>query len=195
MKKLSLIIFKIFSVLRILPFPLFFILDRMQNPVKDNQPVSESAGFFDYFTMWEMLVFWMIVIVVPLNTIISLLLSFKPRVIFRSILREKIFLRSLYFLELALVIFFVQRSFEEIQEKFFPSEPGLIDSAMRFLFHFKQPVYDIYDRLKAINLGLLAACSIVYLLFFWPVYNHWRKYFKMREEGIISKRKTEYSNS
>jgi hypothetical protein len=168
------IFFTSFSVIRFLCILAFFVVDEIR--YSDNPDI----GFLDGFTIelefewWEYLFMYTFLIVYPLNTIISLLLCFKPKWIFNGFLRRKIILLVPYIGELLIVPLFTYFAIERINDTFFPPESTsyLSDIISAILPPAEVSVYEKWD---AINMAVLAFCSLLFVLFFWNYYSARKK--------------------
>jgi hypothetical protein len=182
MNKSFRIFFSSVAVLRLLSVIAIFVIEAWYN----NQGKSGS-GAFDGLHLdidleiewWEWLAMYTVMVVYPANTIISLILSFKPQWIFTSFLKRRIFPAVLYTCELILIPFFAYLAFEKVQDTFYPPEHN------DYLGQFLKTIFpgdngrSVYEKADAINLCVLTFCGIVFLASFWSFYKARKKMYEM----------------
>jgi hypothetical protein len=131
---------------------------------------GSSTGGFD-FEWWFILFGYSIMIVYPFNTIIGLLLSLKPKWVINQTLAP--FLWIFYIAEVLTIPYFVYLAVERINDAFFPEEPDFYLSDI-LIGIFGEKEISIYEKLDAINMGILGLCGVLFIIFFW-------KYYSMRK--------------
>jgi hypothetical protein len=173
------IFFSSVAVIRLLGIIAFFVIEAWRK--SDSR--LEGLNLFDidvdidlHFEWWEWLSMYMIVAAYPLNTILSLILSFKPKWFFTSFLRYKIIPVVLYVSELVVIPFFAYLAVERVQDAFYPPEP---ETYLGQLFNTLLPgdAVSIYEKCDTINLCILILCGILFLASFWSFYKARKKMY------------------
>lgn len=171
------IFFSTIPVIRFVCIPAVFIIPELwHNSLSDHPGFSGGIGIDLDIEWWQYLLGYMIVISYPANTIISLLISFKPKWVFTGFLKRKIILQIFYIAELIIIPFFIYIAVQRIQDIFFPPE----SESSYYLTHILKLVFpgdgiSIYEKLEVINMGILVLCSLLFIVFFWNFYKARKK--------------------
>jgi hypothetical protein len=165
------IFFKTVSVVRLLGIILIFILDKLWSASISDSKFDWFEGGFDIrFEWWQVAVMYLMLISYPVNTLVSLAISFKYRIIFSRYFRDKIILIMFYVAEAILIPFYIYFGVMRVNETFSEKSPGILDRILGPLFP-KNERAEIIEKLQVLNFVLLAVCSLVFIVFFWKFYN------------------------
>ncbi len=163
------IFLKTISVIRLLTIPMLFILIKLwRDSIPDDGPFR-NLKIDIQFSFWEYLFVYVVTIVFPVNTVISLLLSFKPKWVMTDFLKRKNFLLSFYIPELITLTVLLYLSYKKIQENFFPKQTTYLGEVLSWVFPGDGGI-SIYEKLMAVDFCVLAFCSLVFVSFFWKFY-------------------------
>jgi hypothetical protein len=170
--------FKVVSVSRVLAIFLLVVLWVVWDL---NHPASSTgSGIGLELSIWFYLFVYSFCIGLVANTIISLLISFKPKWMFTSFLRHKALLLFFYLVELIVLPFLIYRCYENVQETFFP-ETTVVGEVLKFLLKSTTGV-DVYEKYEAVNLVLVTLSSFCFVLAFWKFYNARKKEYELSEQ-------------
>jgi hypothetical protein len=161
--------FQVVSITRVLSIILIFLFDWLW---RLNRP-GTGLGITLHFSIWEYIVMYSLIISFLANTIISLLLSFRPRWSFSAFLKHRAIPLAFYVVELLLVPFLIYFSYEKVQESFFP-KTNYIAELMKYI-HLGSSAVNVYEKYEALNVVLVTICSICFVLFFWKFYTGRKK--------------------
>jgi hypothetical protein len=127
-------------------------------------------------SIWYYLFVYTFCISFIVNTITSLVVSFRPQWMFTSFLRHKAFLLVFYVIELVVLPFLIYFSYENVQETFFP-QTTVIGDVLKFILQSESAI-SVYEKYEALNLVLVTITSFCFVAGFW-------KFFKARKAEFV----------
>lgn len=160
------------AIVRLLAIPMLFILDKLWSDSLSDTWGNSNHGLHFSFSFWEYLMMYSLVTIYAINTIVLLVLSFKPGKIPIRILQNKIVWRCFLIAEMIILPALLIASYGQIQDSFFPPKPTLIGEVINF-FIPPDPGYsatETYDKLRTLDFCLLTCCSIFFVVCFWRFY-------------------------
>jgi hypothetical protein len=179
------IFYKVVAVLRFIGIPLLFLFDYLDRSYVEQKTIAGEIftfffGTFDidlnidfHISFWEYLFMYSLLIAFPLNTIINLLVAFKPRWSMPALFKWKPLFVFLYVIELLVLPVFIYLCIDRLQDVFPPKSDTYFGQALDFLSPGNG--MNKYEEYLVFDLCVLALCSLVFVLFFWKVYRAIKK--------------------
>ncbi len=166
-------IFKVAAVVRILCISLIFILDWLWKSSIPDTKIFDGLfkdGIQIEFAWYEVVLMFLIPVSFLVNSAIALLVSFRPFIWNSWFLKRKWCAIIFYWLEFAYLIWFFFLIYEDIKDRLFPEDYGLIGDVLKRIFPGQNPSTILIENLQLGNQCLLYLCSITFILLFWRIY-------------------------
>ncbi|MET0392615.1 MAG: hypothetical protein ABW019_05715 [Chitinophagaceae bacterium] len=161
-------ILKTTVVIRVAVIILFFILEWLLKRAYAKQP-GLLDGMEIEFSWWQQLIGWLVPIILFSNTVVSLLVAFRPDRVIRPGRGSKTWLHAVYFAELLIFPFFLYLVIMDIRDIFFPPVPHLINVLLEPVFPVNHEARAI-SKAQTINLAAGCLCSLLFLILLPPVW-------------------------
>ena len=160
------IFFKTFSVLRVVCILAILVLNEIRKSL-----VGDSGWFKDGLDFgWEVdaLIILLCTIYIA-NSIVSLAVSFKPKLLVNFFSKRKILLVSLVIGELLVFPLLLLGAIDSLRLSF-RSREGIVTKVLDTLFQEENKGLLVVNKIEAINQLLIAVCSFLFIIFFWRFY-------------------------
>jgi hypothetical protein len=145
---------------------MIFILDKLWSDSIPNSRFFED-GFDIELPFWFYILGIAGMIAIVANTVISLFLSFKPELVFKSFLKNKKLLLVIYVIEIIVLPFIIYIAVRDINETFFP-KIGVFGNLFDFAFP-TNPNTKLFEKLRVLDFAIFCLCSLYFCLFFWKI--------------------------